>query len=742
MGSLMAICLAGGSLYLLWRFHAPLRGGGARAGQRLLFGLRAALLLALVYLLLYPTYQREEHFARPPLLTLLVDDSLSMGLPAAAEAGDTRLERALAALDGPTGIAARLRQAGWRVETRALSTLQPLRETERLEPRAETTNFSAALEQLAVEGGSRPSAVWLISDGVVTAGGDPAAAALALGATITTLGVGEASRWRDVRVVDLVLPPRIFRGERTPVSALLAREPNGPARVEAALMVDQATVAAAVIEFGDDIQALWQPEEPLVFDSTGAHTIRVVLASGGEGDSDANNQLERSCLVEAERLRVAILYGPLSPLLGSLRRALISDERLEVTTALHGLGTPWMTMPAYRQRERAGNAVMVEPRLPREFDWSVLAAGLAEFDLIVIGNLDLPTLEGGRVREPLQTYVENGGALLWLGRESAFGSASASDSAWAPLIPVDLERSRGVPAVQPLNLVLTPAGREHPLAIGLRRLDELRTPPLLGVNLFVDAGAGAQRLIEARDAAGNVFPFMVSRRLGLGRTALVAGGRLWLWPLQLATPDAPTTGAELLKGFWRGMVHNLCGETGGAVGRVHVAAGRVFTGEPVRVWASLGYVPTMDALPPSVNLRVTTPEGGRERVALALTEPETNLYSGTYTPVSPGTHHMMLETTEGSEETSAEAQFVAEQRQVEYLSPYRDDDLMERLAALTGGDVADLSEWSALAGRPAQAPRVETRSRALFLGAHPVVLTCLLGLLAGEWLLRRRHQLT
>lgn len=728
------------ALAVVWRDYTPHRGRGMPRGVFLvLVSLRGALVFGICSLLLYPMYAKNEERQRPPRLLIVVDDSASMSLPMAADRSVTRLAAVSGVVDGPQGLVARARRAGWQVELRSLSRLEPVSSARDLQAVGDTTNLSALFGELSgFTQDERPQAIWLFSDGVVTAGGAPHAAARALGVAVSTIGVGELSSQRDVRVVDLVLPPRIFRGERVPVSVILARDPSAPGQVSASLAVDDATRAEAMVDFADDVQRVWQPDAPLVFDATGVFRIRVSLQAPSDADAEQNNSVERDCLVEAERLRVLVLYGPMDPQLGSLRRPLLSDERLEVTTVLVEPGKPLYTLPAYLGAARSGERPRIAPRLPAQPAWGDVFDNLQQFDLAIVGNLALPVLSQARARPALQRYVENGGSLLWLGGERAFQAQGEIDPEWAALLPAEGEMG-GAFVPRAANVRFARTGLSSPLLVGLRGVREDQLPPLSGLNVFNRAAAGAETLALA-EIGQSRMPLVVHRRLGLGRIALVATNRLWLWSLQLATADDPQAGARLLKGLWRGVIHNLCGETTGSQGRVYVIADRVFTGEPLQVWASVGYEPTQDSLPNSVSLVVLTPERGQERLVLGLAERETNLYVGSYTPYAPGLYQVALNAAADGIAAST-AMFTAEARRVEFLSPYRDTDLLRQLAEQTGGTTMDLTEANTLLQARVPPAQREVRRRDVFLGTHPAVLGTLLALLIGEWLVRRRWQL-
>ena len=138
-------------------------------------------------------------------------------LPAAG-AGEkaTAAEAAREAVEGsampPAGWQERL--AGWQEE---------------LAPRGfETRIGETLLRVLDQEPAGTPAGVILLSDGANNAGIDPAAATASLakaGVAVHTLGIGSERLPANVRVTDLLVPARVFPGDRFAVTGYL--QPQG-----------------------------------------------------------------------------------------------------------------------------------------------------------------------------------------------------------------------------------------------------------------------------------------------------------------------------------------------------------------------------------------------------------------------------------------------------------------------------------------------------------------------------------
>ena len=254
---LLVLALVGVAGIVLWMYRRDAaelpRGMGV-----LLAALRLGALAALAAAYLDFERTSEHEIVFPSRVALLIDSSASMTLeddPAIQNASTSRAAQALEVLDGG-GLLAALAPthevAVWRFDAdaesltvlpatagsrspageggpeaaaSAESPTAPPAWRERLAPRGFETRLGETLGHvLDQEPTGALAGVILLSDGANNAGIDPAAAATALAKAnvpIFSLGIGSDHLPANVRVADLLVPARVYPGDRFSVAAYL-----------------------------------------------------------------------------------------------------------------------------------------------------------------------------------------------------------------------------------------------------------------------------------------------------------------------------------------------------------------------------------------------------------------------------------------------------------------------------------------------------------------------------------------
>ena len=215
---------------------------------------------------------------------------------------------------------------------------------------------------------------------------------------------------------------------------------------------------------------------------------------------------------------------------------------------------------------------------------------------------------------------------------------------------------------------------------------------------------------------------------------IFAGEASWRWRMMLPSTD---TSYET---FWRQAVRWIAlGATDSVAIHPVPAAG---VGDEVAIRTAVrdgSFNPMRDA---DVEIRIVGPDGRLNELRASIDAKEGadgSLFTAKFTPEGPGLHRVTVTARRGRAEVgSATTSVLVGGADTEMADPRLNLHLLERIAASTGGRVLKRDDVDGLvaalqAASPAAALAV---SKDLWHNAWSLVLV--IGLLTGEWLLRRK----
>jgi hypothetical protein len=681
-----------------YRFAIPPLPAGARGA---LTALRALATVALLLLLAQPVLERARR--GEGRVVVLVDRSASMDLPA-APGGPPRAEVADAAV-------ADLRRA-WR----GRATVEPLGFAAELE--RDTTGVGSrgmtalgdALTALARSPRAQSlTAVVVVSDGVVNAGADPAAAARALGVPVHVVTVGERGG-TDRALAALETSEAARVGEATTVRVRVSStEPAGtPLPVvleEQGRVLARATVSAP----GDGAEAEAELRVTPARPGLALWTARVDALRGEV--SAANNERQVAVQVAPGRLGVLLLSGGLNWDVAAVRRALAGDSGIALTS--------WVrARDGWRVLEQRGGATTPDARALR-------GQAVVVLDAIAPGEV------GAGFDRALAGFVRDGGGLLLLGGPPPGITRFASGSL-GPELRFELDAEAFGRAAAPLP---TAAGRELTAwDDDPARADRAwRAAAPLGELAPIIPGAGDRVLI---DTPGDLAPLFVSRRVGRGPVLFVNGTGLWRWSLNSLDDLAGERGERL----WRRIARWLAEPVQGEPLRVRPERRLAAAGEPVRLLATLqdsAFRPLGGA---RVEGEVREPGGGSRRMTF---EPgAAGSYVATLAALPPGRYTATVRATRAGRELGrAAAEFAVDRWSLEAARTEPDSAALAALARATGGRATGAGAVGAWARGLETRELARGRSESTRLWESPWVFALVIGALGLEWAWRRRRGL-
>lgn len=392
---------------------------------------------------------------------------------------------------------------------------------------------------------------------------------------------------------------------------------------------------------------------------------------------------------------------------------------------------------------------------------------LYAFDVVILGDVD----PGGAwwtasQQQLLESFVERrGGGLVLLTGRRWMPSAISPGSALERLLPVELAPAAGgMPSPEPFVPTLTAAGRAAPMLAFQQEVADPagwlnEAPGLYWSAAIGEPKRGSEALLERPGVAGGqAAPLVVLGRYGAGRILLHGSDDTWRWRKEV--------GDRYHDGYWLGVLRYLArSKLLGQDRRVLLQADRqqYAGGEPVQLKLT-ALDPTLAAEWPE-GIAVTATDGHGETVGrFELTSlaavgrgqaPSSEVSagastsrngaspqaqrSGSWTPPGLGRFVFSIEPAalgEAGVSVRESVQVAADAEESRDTSP--DPILLHRLAAGSGGVSLRLEDLAQLPALLKDRPKRTVDEAAASLWDTPLALIVLVGLLATEWVSRKR----
>ena len=701
LGLLVPVCV-----YLAWQAYRTRRQEFRLV--RWLLVLRCTAFLLLLALMMEPVLALTMRRERKSLVAVLVDDSESMRIE---DGGRKRGDLAMGLLksDAFEALAARARVATYRFSEWIAPVPPASLDSLRFDGRA--TDLAAALKMLRQEtAGDGLVAAVLISDGAHNLGAGPERAALALGAPVIAVGVGNADAPKDAAIVSAVCDPVVYVGR--PLSISVGLKSSGCKGATSLLVVEEdgRRLAEAPVTLTDGEQEVRFNVSP---DRAGRTVYEVRLAAQPLERSRANNTAVVSTEVLENRLRVLMVAGSPGADLAYLRRLLEADENLKVDVhvAEEPGDWPYLMRAALSDAGKSGLVILFD--LPGE---------------MLLGQPGLRLAE----------YVESGGALLVVGGRAAFNGEYARSSL-ARVLPVLCSPNASTYREASFRLEVPRSGTLHPI---LRVSDDPLSdrqawsdlPPLLACNLNEGLRPNAESLIfhPVERAGREKMPLVAVGRAGAGKVMAVTVRTFWR--LGLMTWGVGRND-EVSKAFWANSVQWLVKREDVARIQVEVDKPVYRSGAPVTFHARV----FNELLRPQEGARVSVSVVDGDRVRQTVLEDEgQGRYRGQLKAGAQGDYGFEARARIGGVELgSGTGRFTVGRYSLEYEDMRMNRDLLESLAAQSGGVFASPDRLGAVLNELEPAPQTVTEDYRTRLWGKPWPLYVLVLLLGAEWTVRR-----
>ena len=734
----------------------------------LLAGLRVCAVTLLAVAILGPvwrTHKREDHRG---VVAIGVDVSKSMSLsssPASPEGrsagssggpagrpttggtGETRFERARTAVLGKEGLYQAFSQAG---EVRLFAFGSGTRQVQPEELAALTagddnTQLAGALKDITQSVRGLPlEAIVLLTDGVDTTAGDPAAMAryaASRGAAVHTIGFGERADAPDVRIIAVRAPRRAQLGALVELAVLVQRgsvkEP-----LQLRLYQDSVLLKMEPVPFSVSGEAV-TVKMNFIPDREG--TARLLLEIPPAASETILDNNKHSFQIEVEEKRVEVLFVEGSPRheYAFIRRAMWDNRHFKVVTLLRlGKG---------RYYHKGDDESVLSNGFPDT------AGELGRFKAIILSDIEASFFTPEQMQLMADFVRVRGGGLLMLGGVNSFNLGGYKGTPVADILPVSLEPGKVATAFDDseFSFQVTKDGAEHEILKLTASPSENASqwalmPQLKGFNPLYGAKPAARVL--AVHAGGTPAPqppknetewkgkaiLLAVQDVGSGRTSAFSPANSWRWKMLGKSDD------DSFRRFWAQMIRWL------AVGSkeflsvstdVTVCALR----QPVTITAQVldkAHKPFNEA---AVLAHVKDPFGNVEELNLPWVLSEDGVYQAVCRPAEKGEYSVVVNTEVAGTKLESQASFMAVDAPAEFSHPAMDSATLERLAAAANGTV-DLN-GNADKARQAILKAAQGRSTVLDVIAEhelrdaPILLLLIAGAWFAEWILRRRSGL-
>jgi uncharacterized membrane protein len=704
-------------------FYARVRARTGIIHRAILGATRLAIFAVAMLLLFEPLLVVSTVEPQGKIVSVLLDDSLSMRVP--DHDGDARwrfVDEAFHPLRGRVSVS--LGQRFTPRFFRFAEQAQPLNAGGAMTYAGQRTRLAPALDAVRETVGDASAAVVLVSDGAVEDTGalDEALAKFrAAGIPVNTVGVGRTTHTRDIEVSRVGMPRRVLQGSSMAADVIVRQRGFGNERVQ--LLVEDEGQLVAMEEMVLD------PDDPvssvrvhLSADEAGPRRLSFHIRPTADETVVENNRRELLLGVDERPREILYFEGEPRFELKFIRRAVASDENIRVRSLIR-------TAEAKYYRVGIDDPAELADGFPRERE------ALFKYQGVILGSVEASYFSAEQLRLLEEFVGVRGGGLLLLGGRRAFAEGGYAGTPVAELLPVVLGTEKRARFEVEAAIRPTRAGLSHPLTqlaggAGIDAWEAL--PPLTVLHPLYRVKQGASTLLEGH-APGNPrqLAILAEQRYGRGRTLVLNAQNTWLWQMHQDVPPDDQSHEILWRQLLRWLVRSVPEQVSIDTGGEHFAGNEI-----VQVDSEVldsGYLPRNDA---RVELVITDPLGQERRLPMALRPAGEGVYQTRFAAQHEGLYELRVE-ADSEPGTTASTQIRVGIQPSEYFGAEMHEALLRQIASDTGGAYYPASEVHRLADELRIATGGTAVVKRLALWDMPAAFLLILLLLALEWTHRR-----
>ncbi len=594
-----------------------------------------------------------------------------------------------------------------------------LRDIAGAQPKGDGTRLRDSMQQILDRYRGQPVAgVLLLSDGNDTRELGTDWTAGPWPAPIYSVRLEPPNSWEevpDVRVIRVDTPRRVIAGWESELSAVIGATGTKGAPINVQLYENDKLLQELPVQIpaeGGSREVKFQLDHPVI----GTFTYKVKVPPLPKETATADNEFSVAVDVTDTKNRVLYVEGVPRFEFKFLKRALEKSKEVTPIILLQGPDGNLMSV---------GHAGSVNLTMAHD--------QLAQFKIVILGNMDGPTLGEERARA-LVKFVDEGGSLILLGGDDAWGANGFAATPLKELLPI--QRDWSVPATEgKYNVVLTKEGAAHPALQSLVK-KWTRPMPVLSVYPGSKPSAGATTVMSADNE-----PLIVTQRFGQGKVAAILSNSLWRWQTQPGQQD------EYLS-FWDGLIQWLMPQASQVdqfTLDLSADVEQLFLGDSLNLTARAGGSRATAEANIPVTVEIQTPDGRKipypmqAGVSAGQSGP---VYSASYKADAGGMCTAVASATvDGRRIESPPFSFYVKPFTPETSPIPQDIPVLQQLAKASGGQFCEVDQLDDVLSnidiKTSQEERVSYNS----LWNTPFILGGLMLLLGTDWILRKRRNL-
>ncbi len=739
-----------------------------------LVALRTTAILLLVFLALDPAVIAQHVRPGEQFVALLFDDSQSMRI--VDSQGRTRgeqLQQGYAA--AKENFEDRLKRRHQVVRYAFGDDAQPLRAVEELRFDRKQSDLTGSVAQVMRDlEGSTVSAVVVFSDGVQLSEETREPEYLE-GVPVFTVGVGDASAWKDIEVTGLRVKRTDF--DRSPVVLTVGVRSVGLAGREAIVeaAVGTRVVKSKTITISDSVEEHevvleFVPDRPEWIE----YEARVRLVGDAAGDATdvpndriAENNLRTFAIDNREKTyRVLYVSGRPNWQNKFFRMALEGDDKQLHLTSLIAISNAerkfefrgrksTLSNPLFegfedeKDKPRYDESVFIRMGAAKDeltSGYPVEAKDLFGYDLIIFGDVERPFFTMTQLDLTRDFVDRRGGTLMLLGGPRAFTDGGYAGSVIEKMMPLLLYQD----GTDASRLHIDGEFKARPTVEGrlagswMFDQDELgdqelwtSLPPLYSVDQFPLVRAGATVMAMAALNQGGEgqqdVPLFALQRYGEGRCAALAVGDTWQWQMRSESGD------DRHARFWRQIVRNLVKDVPRAV--VWRSKADAYTQGDAAEFDFLVRDESFERREGAqCSVTVTAPDGSTVSLPVEESLEDSGVYRASHTPDVAGLYRLSLAAQDENEKVVArlDEAFLVQPDHREFRKAQYNPDFLSSLAKDHGGRMYSLENLAQLADDIPVPPSLDAKDLILHLWHLPGFYIALVAMMIVEWYLRRK----
>jgi hypothetical protein len=651
--------------------------------QWMLTGMTAFRFLSIsliAFLLLSPLIRRQTEIVEKPLVILAQDNSLSILM--SRDSGFYRNEY-------PGRLAEFASVLRKKFDVAELSFGDRISNGTGLSFTDKQTDISALIDEVSNRYANRNiGALILASDGIYNKGSNPFYAAEKVRFPVYTLALGDTTLMRDVILKKITCNKTVFLGDKFPVEILVEADKCGGEKTEVEVRKGEEVLFSGPLQFTGE-RDLKKISLTLDARQKGLQHYKVNVRQVTRESSGINNTGDFYVDVSDVRQKIAILYQSPHPDVFAIRQALESATRFEVETC---------KLDAFTQPPDK-YSVIVLVQLPP-------AGGYANLQRITGSKASLLYIVGTGTSLDAFNALKTGLTITY--SKLIFSEALPSINENFSLFTLDKDLSDVLKNVPPLQ---SPLGT-------------YQYSPVSEILLF-------QKMGNIRSTVPLVLFFQSPDR----KTGIITGENLWRWRLSdyLQKGDH-----KVFDDLVNKIVQFLSVRGDKSFFRVKVS-NRFMENENVGIEAEV-YNESYELInQDDVNITITDEKGSKYPFVLGKTDKGYYLNAGNF-PAGNYTYQASAKT--GKNLYKVNGEFVIVPLNLEALNTVADHNLLFRIAKAHDGEMYYPGELDRLEKKILERedirPVLYTTKRFTDLAGNVWLFLLILGLLAGEWFMRKR----